>query len=154
MKRMTKFKLLGNLDDLSMMVLTPIGWVGCLQHLLSSYLVWMLHWDALLLFSSLLMTRSWVEAEILVGILVIRLLVLSPDNFYVYIYMTALATNKKQLLRAIVGDIIGEVVDRVTITNTYPHIESLWWLDCLLIQCFIRKRLLTLNLVVIILLHR
>ncbi len=71
------------------------------------------------------MTRSWVEAEILVGILVIRLLVLSPDNFYVYIYMTALATNKKQLLRAIVGDIIGEVVDRVTITNTYPHIESL-----------------------------
>ncbi len=68
------------------------------------------------------MTRSWVETEMLVGMLVIRLRVLSPDNFY----MTALATNNKQLLRAIVGDIIGETVDHVTIINTLAtYVESL-----------------------------
>ncbi len=52
----------------------------------------------------------------LVGILVILLLVLH-----------ALATtNKKQLLRAIVGDIIGETVDHVAITNTLStYVESL-----------------------------
>lgn len=68
------------------------------------------------------MTRSWVETEMLVGILVIRLLVLSPD----YFYMTALATNNKQLFREIVGDIIDETVDHVTISNTLStYVESL-----------------------------